>query len=267
VALSEDTTPDLSGLTAGDAHLWLFPEAASDVEQLEDAASATLSSQETARHASISHPVRAKQFLHSRMLLRGVLAQYLDISPQSVLLTENPNGKPYLFENSPSLSFNLSHSNSAIILAVSTHPAIGIDLENLDRAESAYRISRHFFSPEEQQFLDSMGPERHKFALSLWTLKESIVKAQGDTIWQGLNKNYLRIEDSLISVIELPSPNSPNWKLASGLFLENYMLSLAIRGNWTLPHKKLRLPIYCYGQTVSERAAFTPELVSRNPKF
>ncbi len=262
MALSEDTKPDLSGLIAGDAHLWLFPETASDVEQLEDAAFATLSPQETVRHASISHPVRARQFLRGRMLIRRVLARYLDVSPQGVPLAENLNGKPYLIENSPPLSFNLSHSNSAIILAVSMYPAIGIDLENLDRAESAYRISRHFFSPEEQRFLDSMGSERYKFALSLWTLKESIVKAEGSTIWQGLNKNYLRIEGSRISVIKLPSPNNQNWKFASGLFLENHMLSLAIKGNWTLPHKKLRLPVYCYGQTVSERTAFTPELVS-----
>jgi len=262
LALSADTEPALSGLIAGDVHLWLCPEGVSPAVQLEQAADKAFSQREMHRYASIGHPARARQFLRSRLLLRGVLARYLDMSPQDVPLAETSNGKPHLIERALPLSFSLSHAGNAVILAVSTYPAIGVDLESVDRAESAYRISRHFFSPEEQRLLESISSGRCKLALSLWTLKESLAKAQDQTIWQGLSRNYFWVDGSRISVTGPSSPDGQIWKLVSGQFYENYVLSLAICGSRIPPHPKQQFTVFRCSPTETKEITFKPELMS-----
>ena len=87
-------------------------------------------------------------------------------------ITRGTFGKPYI---SGMPNFNISHNNDLIIGAFSTHE-VGIDVEHARPIEwAAYEDS---FSPTEwKQICTSQTP--HLTVLDYWTVKESILKADG----------------------------------------------------------------------------------------
>ena len=100
------------------------------------------------------------------------------------LLTQE-GGKPYL-EGNP-LYFNLSHSGSYVLCAVSSAP-VGCDIEIA--ATPNLRMAQRFFCPEETQWIQngqSSTLQADRF-YRLWTLKESYVKAIGQGLQLPLNR-------------------------------------------------------------------------------
>jgi 4'-phosphopantetheinyl transferase len=82
-------------------------------------------------------------------------------------------GKPSLPLHQP---FNLTHAGDYAVLAVSEQ-AVGVDVERV-RAINWEKLSARFFHPHEQQFLrESDDPVKQFF--TVWTLKESYLKAEG----------------------------------------------------------------------------------------
>lgn len=82
-------------------------------------------------------------------------------------------GKPFLPDVSP---FNLTHAGDYAVLALSKE-AVGVDLERI-RAINWSRVAERFFHPDEQRFLaESADPQTTFF--TIWTLKESYLKAEG----------------------------------------------------------------------------------------
>ena len=82
-------------------------------------------------------------------------------------------GKPFLQDVS---QFNLTHAGDYAVLALSKE-AVGVDLERI-RAINWSRVAERFFHPDEQRFLaESADPQTTFF--TIWTLKESYLKAEG----------------------------------------------------------------------------------------
>ena len=77
-----------------------------------------------------------------------------------------PNAKPY----------NLSHSGDYAVLAISSG-SVGVDLEQI-RPIDWKLISARFFHPLERAFLAQSADPLSTF-FSIWTLKESYLKAEG----------------------------------------------------------------------------------------
>ena len=85
-------------------------------------------------------------------------------------------GKPYL-KDIPDLHFNLSHSGSVAMCALSD-VEIGCDVELI--ASPRPRVAERFFSPEEREYLASVAKgETARAFYKIWTLKESFLKAIG----------------------------------------------------------------------------------------
>jgi 4'-phosphopantetheinyl transferase len=79
------------------------------------------------------------------------------------------------------LSFNLSNSLGLVVCLVAEGEAdVGVDVEPHERAKQIMELAPKVFSPLEQAQLAALPEaERHDRALSLWTLKESYIKARG----------------------------------------------------------------------------------------
>jgi 4'-phosphopantetheinyl transferase len=190
-----------------------------------------------AHHQSLAHPGVANRYLTGRLLLRRVLVGYLGAGPGELVFERTARGKPVLVTpEGQGLAFNLSHTATQSILAVAGARHLGVDLEPLDRASTTLEIGRQYFSQAEIRRLGSLGNDAARYALTLWTLKESIVKALGEPVWEGLEGVELEIGDGAIRLLVPPSlrgdDDSP-WVLATGVFRQNYMLSLALK-----PEKK-----------------------------
>jgi phosphopantetheinyl transferase len=250
-------------LSSGEVHLWSLPDDPSCLDRLRVEGIGLLSASENQRFNDFKHPHTAERFLLGRILLRKVLAQYLDMNPAAFEFYINKNGKPELDQSiAQGLSFNLSHTAATVVLAVAQVPAIGIDIETVARAGKAYRIAQHFFSPLEQRRLRVAGKARAHQALMLWGLKESIAKAQGCTIWRALTNVSLAIEGPRIRWLFPPGEDGLIWRLAAGNFRKDFVFSLARALPPDQADEPLRVRTFRLGTNSLGKNAF--ELVCRS---
>jgi phosphopantetheinyl transferase len=195
-----------------------------------------------------------------RILLRRVLARYLGEDPADLDFQYNANGKPELANPfALNISFSLSNSGSEIVLAVTSALAIGVDLETVDRAGAALRISQMFFSASEIQHLESVGTKASVHALILWSLKESIVKANGETVWDGLARLPLAIEGHRIYWPSAQHTGSPHWQLVAGGFGQNCVLAFAVKSLGDQTGRPLVFRTYRFGAGTEDHNGFVPE--------
>lgn len=183
-----------------------------DLDVFPDQAS---TSAEAVRAASMEHHV-ALRFLAGRRLLRNVLSQLMNCSPQDIEIETDQAGKPRL-PGEP-YHFSIAHSGDTVGVAIAQFP-VGIDLE-WERPVDAYGLSRRFFSPEEATLL-SCDPMPSLF-FTLWTCREAAVKGDGrglarllsDTRTQSLPSDPGGIVEVLIGK---DSWNSLHWREDDGL--------------------------------------------------
>ena len=149
--------------------------------QLETAAT-WLSSVEKARHDRYVFAHSRREFLLSRLLLRGTLSLYTGRAPGDHELLLGSRGKPFLDETIPpgGLSFSLTHSHGLLGLAVTKGRELGLDIEAVREKSDLLGLARHCFSPRELAALTALPPSEHgERFFALWTLKESYIKARG----------------------------------------------------------------------------------------
>ncbi len=163
--------------------LWVFDleSAATGFQR----ARALLSDEERQRVDRVCAPQERERLTVARAAMRSILATYLGQSPQRVALTDDERGKPTLAEPAP-LAFNLSHSGSLGVLAVTGRAAVGVDIELLGRHVGP-GLGERAFSEAERQLL-SAGPDSQQAEslLRLWTAKEAYAKALGVGLGLGM---------------------------------------------------------------------------------
>jgi phosphopantetheinyl transferase len=107
---------------------------------------------------------RRVRWAHSRGVLRALLSRYLDCDARELRFELGPHGKPAL-RGAPSawtrsgdgLGFNLSHSGSLMLVAVTAGQEVGVDIER-----TRERYTAEF--------------------LRAWTMREAITKCRGLTL-------------------------------------------------------------------------------------
>lgn len=185
-ALVEPLTPihtvstiDDVSLAKGRVDLWRF--AYEDVlgDELTAAYLALLTDAERARHERYYFDKDKRMFLATRALVRTVLSRYRPaIAPAAWRFSNNEYGRPFV-DNDRGLYFNLSNTRGLVVCAVANHEAVGVDVENTTRRTEPTAIAHRFFSASEVAALQALptAQQRERF-FSLWTLKESYIKAR-----------------------------------------------------------------------------------------
>jgi 4'-phosphopantetheinyl transferase len=111
-----------------------------------------------------------------------VLASYLQIAPQDVGIAAGPDGKPEVAGGPAPRwpSFNVSHSGSVAVMAVSASHEVGIDVERI-RADMVWRdVADQFFSPAEVDAIDYLPrADRRRAFFDCWVRKEAYLKGLG----------------------------------------------------------------------------------------
>ncbi len=116
-------------------------------------------------------------------LARIRLAILTGRNPADLVMRRLEKGKPIL-ENCPGYHFNVSHSGTWVVAAISDRE-VGIDVERV--RDPQYRIAERFFSAEELEMLDRLeGEEKQHLFFDFWTLKESYLKLLGKGLTQSL---------------------------------------------------------------------------------
>ncbi len=127
-------------------------------------------------------------YVQGHGLLRMLLGGYLRVSPAALKVGRALYGKPFLVDH-PELSFNLSHSGSKWLLAVTAAVPVGVDIELIKpRSQTAGLVAR-CFAAEEQVYWQALSEaEKLPRFFEFWTRKEAFVKAVGRGIALGLDQ-------------------------------------------------------------------------------
>src|SRR5206468_3118518 len=100
-------------------------------------------------------------------------------------------GKPALTRASASepVRFNLSHSGSLALVAVTAGRDVGVDVERVRPEPNLEQIASRFFSAREAATLHALPVRlRTKAFFACWTRKEAFVKARGNGLSQQLDE-------------------------------------------------------------------------------
>ena len=118
-----------------------------------------------------------KRFITSRGYLRILLSNYLKKKPSDIEFAITPEKKPYLKLPFNSLHYNISHSETDVLIAIAGSE-VGIDVEKTDSSFDWENILDTSFSKDEIVWVKQSKMPKDSFYL-LWTRKEALAKATG----------------------------------------------------------------------------------------
>lgn len=133
-------------------------------------------------------------------------------------LQTNGYGKPYL---DSTVFFNLSHSGQYVICAF-YHDEIGIDIEQIKPVEIVDFST--IFSDQEKNHLTS-SPDPQKDFYRFWTIKESVIKAEG----KGVSIPLAQVNSAEVGAEGNIHFENKIWFVNQVSLFQNYCCSLATR--------------------------------------
>jgi len=142
----------------------------------------TLDSDERARAEKFRFDRHRRRYVFSRGVLRHILASSLRCDPRQISFDTNSYGKPFLRgqRDAVNLTFNVSHSEEMVAIAIANDRSVGIDVEFIRPVDRRDEIAHRYFVDEERSLMDS-APHHLKDQVFYvcWTRKEAYIKAVG----------------------------------------------------------------------------------------
>lgn len=169
-------------LSAQEIHLWLADYDEINDERVHHRYRSLLTAAEREREPRFHFARDRRRYLVTRALVRTVLARYEPVSPEDWVFSTNAYGRPEIASvmGWTNLTFNLSHTDSLIVLGITRGRALGVDVENvIDRQLSISIADRYFALSEVIELAREPYNRRQDRFFEYWTFKESYIKARG----------------------------------------------------------------------------------------
>jgi len=148
-------------------------------DQVARACVSLLSEDERDRWQAFKFDRHRREYLATHALARTALSHCHPLAPEAWRFQLNNHGKPTT-DPECGLRFNLSNSLGLVVCLIAYGVEVGVDVEPYERAGEIVELAPDVFSPQELAQLETLrGMEKLNRALSLWTLKESYIKARG----------------------------------------------------------------------------------------
>ena len=199
-----------------------------------------LSNDEASRYEAFHFERDRREYLASCLLVRNALSHYHPVPPRAWTFRRNRYGKP-----SPDpdcgLRFNLSNSPGLVVCLLGRGVDVGVDAEPFDRASHAASVCGEFLSDLEKAQLEGLSDEEKlDRTLSLWTLKESYIKARGLGLTLPLQRFSFVFDEAdgiRLSIDPCLNDDSTNWRFCL-LSLDGHRVALCVR---TRQHPELEI--------------------------
>jgi len=186
-------------LSKNEIHLSLCDYDEVKDEKIHNVCRALLSDQEKQQETRFYFEKDRRRYLLTRALVRTVLSHYEPVPPKDWIFSVNAYGRPEVANTAVGNvrpSFNISHTDSLIVLGVTKSRALGLDVENVRARKVSLDIADQFFSPTEIAALAVVPPSRQQDRFfEYWTFKESYIKARGMGLSIPLDKFSFRYPD------------------------------------------------------------------------
>ncbi len=195
--------PKLDRLTLarGDVDIWVAIVAQVSDADLAAQFVAVLTEDERTKHGKFVFEKDRRRYLVTRSLVRYVLSRYVSIQPADWRFEATAFGRPVIANAHPEaldlgLTFNVSHSDHVVVLAITRECQIGIDVEDSNR-RAPLDIADSFFSADEaRQLRSTPATAQARRFFDFWTLKESYIKARGKGLSLPLDRFGFDLRDN-----------------------------------------------------------------------
>lgn len=172
-----DLPPQDLKIGAAEVHVWLAPLDL-PLYQLPSLAS-TLDASECSRAAQYRFERDRRHFIAAHGTLRTILGTYLNIAPPNLKFAYNSYGKPFLTAGtSQALQFNISHSNTRLLIAIARNLQLGVDIEYVHPLSDIATLASTVFSPHERSGFEATDAmHQQQVFYTCWTRKEGICQS------------------------------------------------------------------------------------------
>ena len=197
-----------------------------------------LSIDELARANRFHFPEHKKRFIAARGILRQLLGNYMQTSPNKLKFEYGDQGKPRLATSmgNSSLQFNISHSQNYALYGFTYHDPIGVDLEYLREMKDAVKVAKRFFSPREYRMIANLPSEQQqRVFFKLWTAKEAYLKAIGTGLAElaSIEVSLDRTETPRLLAIEGKIVEAANWTMHFCIPASSYVAVVVVSAQIT----------------------------------
>ncbi|HUC86075.1 MAG TPA: 4'-phosphopantetheinyl transferase superfamily protein [Candidatus Acidoferrales bacterium] len=236
-----------------DVHLWTA--CLDEFTRLLREFKSVLSPQESARASRFKYPRDRDRFVIAKGLLRFLFSLYRDVEPAQHEFTLGPQGKPesVAAQGLERLHFNVSHSDSMVLYAITRATAVGVDIERIRHMDDLDNLAQQFFTAGEAATLRALPAEKRLVAFfNCWTRKEAFLKATGQGIAGGMNTVEVTLApDESARLLNLGGDTNAarGWILDPLVPAAGYLAALAYQGPrlklgcWEVPVEILRRPL------------------------
>jgi 4'-phosphopantetheinyl transferase len=194
-----------------------------------------LSDEERERAAKFRFDGHRDRWVAGRAMLRNILADVTQQTPESVAFKYNEHEKPRLHSSSghEAVHFNLTHSGDLALLAVTTIGPVGIDIEQVKRLPNIDLVVDRFFSAAEKRAFNAVrgDDDRLQAFYACWTCKEAYLKALGCGISKPTDTfdvTFLADTEPRIVAIDGEQSAAKDWLLFDLNVAPGYVGALAI---------------------------------------
>ncbi|HVY38209.1 MAG TPA: 4'-phosphopantetheinyl transferase superfamily protein [Polyangia bacterium] len=176
--------------------IWVADPSILESEALAAAYDALLTDEERAKVRSYRFERNRREALLARVLVRTALSRYRPVTPAAWRFTRNDFGRPAI-DPPCGLFFNVSHRPTLAVCAVSPGLEVGVDVEPISNATAILEVAPRVFAPDEYASLLAVdADDRRRRAVTLWTLKESYIKARGQGLALPLDAFSFDVRDA-----------------------------------------------------------------------
>ena len=165
--------------------------------------------------------------LFSHLLVRFLFKQ-IEVSKNEVTsYSYGQYGKPKI-HNARNLEFNVSHSGSWIVCAISTE-TIGIDIEKHKPVQLGELDI--ILSQEEKQWLEATSLQsKPSLFYDIWTAKESYLKALGGGLYESVSLENITVRpQGKDYILSIEGQSVENWKFQKYSIDSNYSMTACYR--------------------------------------
>ncbi len=166
-------------------------------------------------------PSRGLIYHFSRGCLRQAMSNMTGLEALDIPLKANPGEPPLLAEGWGHIS--MSHCTDALLIGWSSLK-IGVDIERKDRQFQAHKLSKRFFTKDENCEINNLTPSQAKeLVLKRWVVKEAAIKWQSGKIandinhWVWKNKSSFAYHKKLGHKVKVYEQNHDKWTYAIAL--------------------------------------------------
>jgi 4'-phosphopantetheinyl transferase len=162
-----------------------------------------LSGEEDSRAARFRFDLDRRRWVAARVLLRTVLARYLEVDPSLLELGATDDGRPVVLwpPDAAWLCFSISHAGEVTLVAVARGQWVGVDVEDVRPGFDVVAVAQRALGSEEAcELAREAEPRRTQRFFAMWTQEEARGKCRGT----GLIEPDDERRRGPLDVVELP---------------------------------------------------------------